>query len=649
MDERAVVTTANASWMPEFPVASPGRICTRADGRWGPQEYSLWPQMYHKNVLHHACIPAMGEYVEGFELNVKSMFDPVDPSRWAVDLTCGVPDLGLLDSTYLNELKRTAQRAILRYQSCGAEKEEKEKQFGNHLCQTIYQALDQLAILPTWRAHAVALATHIQRLALELCGLIVLFDVVQPRVNNLSFVARKALGVRGAFTDNAGTAQGLFRLGIPVWYIQPLTMKLRVVEVVDPTPVSSVMSENLSQPRLYSGSGDLAGIVQHPGDWPFKMQHETLKTLLDAKLPVLPREIPDTDGPPPAKKAKAGDDTDPNLDRANASQSGNPSRRTHRGKRKAAPAQPVAAHPSLCYQKPSGCVVPDVWADVLTAVGTLPPPSSAATYFWPPPFWFESQGEKVKRYYHNYVRIRAFCRQRLLDPTIGAEPLRIAEWRDTLWGDYYVQGSETASNDMGKKKNKDRRDVQQNVRRLFSKTAALPTYDSAQTVQWGAIRLDVNSTNEAAVRAQILWEVHEINWRCEMLQLDAALTNSSQWGTLQRWERESRVSRIWSPLGSGLRVIPRWEQGERSSAVWLRPPQSGWHDAITTLVEFVEVMARWPQLPAELKVLPMSLFDHDEEVLLRLQRAAVTFYVRSFVDTFHRLPTPPAQIPNEWL
>ncbi|KAH9927713.1 uncharacterized protein B0H18DRAFT_1210474 [Fomitopsis serialis] len=554
MDEHAVVTTANATWMPEFPVAMPGRICTRSDGRWGPQEYSLWPQMYHSRVLHHACIPVKDGDVEGFETNVRCMFDVVDPSCWAADTTCGVPDLGFLSPRYLNLLKSTAQRVIIKYQTCGDDKEEKQKQFGYHLSQTIYQALDQLFILLTWRTHAVALASHVQRLTLELCGLIVLFDVVQPRVHNRSFVAKTPLAVRGAFTDNAGTAQGLFRLGIPTWFIQPLTSLVRVVKAVNPTPVSSQMSDELSQPRLYSGDGDLAGIVQHPGDWPFKMQQEVLKNLCDVKLPSMPRVL-DTDGAPPAKKARADNSADSNLDRVqtnqpgNSSQSGHSSRRTHRGKRAAAPTQPVPVHPSLCYQRPKTSVVPEVWAEALTAVGTLPPPRSASTFYWPPPFWFESQGEKVKRYFHNYVRIRGFCRQRLLDPTLGAEPLRIAEWRDALWGDYQVQVSEATSTTLSKK-NKDRRDVQQNIRRLFSKTAGLPTYDSAQSLQWGANAVNVDSVNGPAVRAQILWEVHEINWRCEMRELDAALTNSHEWGTLQRWEREARCGE-WPPHRPG--------------------------------------------------------------------------------------------------
>lgn len=57
MDHRAVVTTPNAKWMPEYPVATPGQVVTRTDGWWGPQEYSFWPQVYDTTVAHHTCIP----------------------------------------------------------------------------------------------------------------------------------------------------------------------------------------------------------------------------------------------------------------------------------------------------------------------------------------------------------------------------------------------------------------------------------------------------------------------------------------------------------------------------------------------------------------------------------------------------------------
>ncbi|EPS97787.1 hypothetical protein FOMPIDRAFT_1052168 [Fomitopsis schrenkii] len=558
MRHDAVVTTPNAKWMPEFPVAKPGRICTRVDGRWGPQEYSLWPQLYHPRVLHHACIPAKGARIDVVDYMFDDLWEPVSENEWAPDSACGVPELGFLSKACLASLRTTARTITFNYRQAGGGRREAQKKFGYHLCTTVEQALDRISILPTWRSHAIALAAHIRRLCLELTGLILLLNVVQRRADDPSFRAKgQALPVRSAFTADPTTAQELFRLGIPVWFIQPLTKTLRIVEVVSyPTSVSTILSDTLSQPRLYSGSGDMAGIVHHPGDWPYKMQEEALKALLELVLPALPRDEPEASGEPQPKKAKIDDSGANRHD--NTARPGKKSRPTHRGKRAPPrpPLNPVEAHPSLRYRAPTACAVPAIWADALAAVGTLPAPPSAASYYWPPPFVFENAGGKAQRYLHNYVRIRGFCQQRLLDPSLGASPLRIAEWRDGLWGDYTVhelQGSSTSLT----KQSKERQAIQQNVRKLFSRTAGLATYGPDQAPVFNAKKVSLDVANDPILRAQVIWEAHEVNWRCELRDLDAHLTGSRDWPALARWERETSVSRVWTSFVCEVAVCPR--------------------------------------------------------------------------------------------
>ena len=232
MSSRAVVTTANATWMPEFPVASPGQICTRVDGRWGPQEYSLWPQVYHPKVLHHACIPVKDAKIRGQGFVFKTLHDPIPPHEWEEDYNCGMPELGFLRPQFLESLKADADAVITKFKRCGADTKADQKQYGYALCSTITQAFDRLLLLPTSRMHAVALAAHVQRLCLELSGLTVLFDILQPRTRDVGYVAKDTLPLRGAFTSNPSTAQAFFKLRIPVWFIQPLTKHVRVLEVV---------------------------------------------------------------------------------------------------------------------------------------------------------------------------------------------------------------------------------------------------------------------------------------------------------------------------------------------------------------------------------------------------------------------------------
>lgn len=638
MDKRAIVTTANTSWMPEFPVASSEQSCTRVDGRWGPQEYTIWPQLYHPRVVHHSCIPVKGDARPVLHFDALALWDTFTPDDWQWDVNCGVPDLGLLNAGRLRVLANCAASVIERFKSCRSS--DNDRSFGSHLAATIRQGIDRLRVLPTWRTHTLALAAHVQRLSLELCGLIVLYDVVQPRIKTNGFIAKRPLPVRGAFTADAATAQGLHRLGIPAWFIQPLTTLVRVLKVVTPTPVSSLLSIECSRPRLPWGTGDLAGFVQHPGAWPFRMQEEALKSLLDATLPPLPTDdLKETDAPP-SKRARVSNDNSSFTGKSSKT----PGRPTHRGKRSAAPT--VAPHASLKYRQEEAIEIPSPWADALSAVGALPPPAVSSAYFWPPPFLFQGAGQKGDRYYHNYVRIRTFCRQRLLDPTIGASPLRIPQWRDALWGDYRVDDEPTSTSLTAAAK--ERRQIQQNIRCLFSRTAGLPPYDAVSTVQWGGVTHSLETLKDASVRAQVMWEVHEVSWRCELLALDAAVTGSREWATLQRWEREHVVAAVFAD-GTGLRVVPDWEGGERPIASWTTPPESGWDASRRTYRELIRVMARWPGLPNDLRILPESLVMLEPAEVSRLERIVLNFYVTSFVRIFHRLPIAPAVLPSNWL
>ena len=108
-----------------------------------------------------------------------------------------------------------------------------------------------------------------------------------------------------------------------------------------------------------------------------------------------------------------------------------------------------------------------------------------------------------------------------------------------------------------------------------------------------------------------------------------------------------QVCTVWSPIGSGLHVTPRWEQGKSSTVEWERPPSLYWDNSISTLCAFVTVMQRWPGLPEELRGVALSPLQPD--VFTRVQRSAVNFYVRSFVSVYHRLPVPPALLPPQWL
>ena len=640
MDLRAVVTTPNAKWMPEFPVATPGQIITRADGRWGPQEFTLWPQLFAREVAHHACIPTPEANVSGVRA-LEELYEVFDERMWHPDEACGVPDLGFFDVEARTRLFGAVDKCFDRWRSASVGGRSGDRGWGDNLRLTILRGMDQLTRLPSTARRAVLLAVHIQRLALELCGLTVFYEIVKSRMAQPAFFAQAVLPVRGAFTVDPSIAQELFRLGIPFWFIQPWTKQVRVVEVGWPEPVRTKLDIELSYPRLDTTAEGMDGLINHPGRWPYKMQQEVLKTLLDNALPPLPLPAPIASVAPPAKKAKVAH---PPKSAARA-----PPIVAASSSTTAPAAAPVKVKqlppPFLLHSASSTVQVPEVWHKALTAAGQLPRNESPALYYWPPPFLLEPEKGKASHYRHNYLRIRGFCRQRLVDKQVNAHPLNVWQWRDTLWGDYRSSEEEPRAEVKGR--NLERHKSKQASRALFGSTGGLPSYDASAVVQWGERTLTLQDVNEAGLRAQITWEAHKVNWQCEFLELDSILTGSRHLTTFARWEREVEVCSVWSPQGSGLRVVPRWEQREPNTATWGRPPSLFWDDSIPTLRQFLAVMQRWPGLPDELRRVTLSALQPD--TYAKVQEAVVAFYVRSFISKYHRLPVPPAVCPANWL
>ena len=630
--------TPNASWMPEFPVATPGQIITRTDGRWGPQEYSLWPQLFSRDVSHHACIPVEEANLNGIRA-IRELYEPIDERMWQADEACGVPDLGFLELEVCKKLFYAVDKCIGRWIATSLQRRSTERAWGDNLRLTIQRGMDQLARLPTTARRSILLAVHIQRLCLELCGLVVFYEYVKPRLTQTSYVAKDVLPIRGAFTNDPSIAQELHRVGVPLWFIQPLTKKVRVVKLGWVEPVCNKLAIDLSYPRIDTTSDGMDGLINNPGRWPYKMQEEVLRTLLDNALPPLPVPAPLPNSAPPAKKVKVVLPPKPTVKAiANAAASSSTAPPT----RKVKVVQPPP--PFLVFTEPLVGKVPEVWIEALTAVGQLARNESAVLYYWPPPFLLDGKKGKVSHFRHNLLRIHGFCRQRLLDKQVNAHPLTVAQWRDTLWGDYRLS-NEPVRTDVTRRTQEWHKNKQAS-RALFGNSGGLPSYDESAVVQWGNRELTIKDVDESDIRAQIVWEAHEVNWRCEFLELDSTLTGSRQLTTYARWEREVQVCTVWSPIGSGLRVAPRWEQGEPSTAEWERPPSLYWDNSIPTLRAFVAVMQRWPGLPEELRGVTLSALQ--PEVFERVQRAAVDFYVRSFVSLYHRLPVPPALRPMNW-
>lgn len=161
----SVVTSPNSNWVPRFAIAR-SEITTYTDGRWGMHEYLRWPQAFACDLFHIHCIPAHPRPLGPGEI-CWHMFGHND---WRVD-HCGITDVGVLDAHLHILLAGEARAAIMEYERI-EHGDSAWMSNGDFLIVCLRHAIDRLHLIPVAPSIIVCLAGHVQRLTLELYGMI---------------------------------------------------------------------------------------------------------------------------------------------------------------------------------------------------------------------------------------------------------------------------------------------------------------------------------------------------------------------------------------------------------------------------------------------------------------------------------------------
>ncbi|OJT03263.1 hypothetical protein TRAPUB_6130 [Trametes pubescens] len=694
-------------FVPQYPVER-SIIETFANGRWGVHEYSRWPQLLLPEMMHVACIPRqqMSDHIR------QVLWEDLRPDvHWTEDPETGVKGLGFLTKDIRNALVDAAE-LILAATEAYCTGTEPIRAHGRFLRMLLRQVVDRMNRLPSTSGIAVAVGAHVQRLGLELEGILGYINTFEPRLNDAADYSHSMIPVLGAFVREGTDAQTLVRIGMPTWFLQPLTHQVRVWKIVDAESVEERVP--LSQPPIFQKKQAVAGVLNLTSNWLSSMSLAVSKQVCGTRLMGMVAEGDGAGGfstsgsPSKRPRIDASEMHSKHLDVAKAvdvqpsdavqqqqQQKKKKKKKTRGGKHgrnrgsaigqghansqgeatsaaDGTPTQPEAgvdrpatmsAHPSRSFTRSPFYSVPDVWQRVLEGVSPLPQPTVSVVYFYPPPFLLDTVStlatlpadcahpqlvrtdEKVHRYLHNLVRIRKFCRTRLFDPSMSSQPLTIAEWRAALWGDYdihtHAAGGQTEADVRRAQKRQNERN---GISRLLGRTALLPSYrpDSTPTLEGSSISAQA-AASALDVRARLLWEAHEVNFRCELMALDTAIVHRPDWTEMLRWEREATVSGVWGPDTSVVSVIPPPDITQ-APFCWSTPPDPSWRDVRQYLARFLAIMVRWPDTPQSLVD---ARVDHDDctpDDFETVQCEAVAYYVRTFVAHFHRLPTPPIRV-----
>ncbi|KAI1786199.1 hypothetical protein LXA43DRAFT_1099494 [Ganoderma leucocontextum] len=502
ISDRTVITSPNMNFVPEYPVES--SVISFGDGQWGPHEYSRCPQDLVPGMWHVACIPSP----EASDLP-SILWETLSPeTHWVEDRSIGFNGIGYIARETQDALVSASTATIRRFEEMNAP--ENLKKHGRLLVIVLRQVVDHLRYHPVVPRVAVAIAAHAQRVCLELAGLKTYAEIILARLGSDRDYSMDVLPVVGAFVREGSDAEKCTRVGLPTWFLRPLTHELAVWKVVECKPRPAAPSASSSDPLIFQEHRLLAGVPNLTGNWLRYMlllvsEHVTGTHL--AQLSEARRASEDIREPLSKRLRLDGQCvlkmTPPNLSLSGSSKR---SQKRLQGAVKVSPLspncrQPLVSRPSdkdeispsLHSSKhftPSPFYhVPPVWVSALQAVSPVPRTPYSAKYFYPPPPRYH---EKVHRYLRNLVCIREFCRVRMFDVTVANQPLTIVDWRAALWGDYQVpaftKGPSVTHAPSDKRRSAQRLEERRGISRLFGRMSHLPSCRGDGTIQFFGTR-----------------------------------------------------------------------------------------------------------------------------------------------------------------
>ena len=179
-----------------------------------------------------------------------------------------------------------AQGAIRQYERCRQPSNSWDT-IGHFVGVCLRHVVDRLRGIPAPPNVTIALGAQVQRLTLELYGIIEWITVVMDRVMKKEDHRADILEVVGAHTSNPSEVQMLYDAGIPVWFEQHMSRDVEIHRLIEPVNVPADFSRVPCVPRLVLAKRDLSGALNLPGEWLRAMAEITRRQLCAGRLPPL--------------------------------------------------------------------------------------------------------------------------------------------------------------------------------------------------------------------------------------------------------------------------------------------------------------------------------------------------------------------------
>ncbi|KAK7019383.1 hypothetical protein VNI00_018096 [Paramarasmius palmivorus] len=663
--EQYFVTSPNMTvlYSPPLPTRTVQR---RQDYRYGQDDPLHWPQFFYTNRCHYAVI----------RRRPTRSSDPFGDWWHNPTEIPFVPDEGVLTGVgklhhpyilrHLDDIEDICKRySDYRSSLSNAMPNKYVAVLQHHLNQS-YQ---RLSSLPMTLSDARSIYSFMQRCYLELLAALDWIQLYQPKMEGRSPVFKgdaSKSNLMGAFVTDSNSATQLFHAGVPVWVVRdkkyhPSTLILQdallkepsadilELEVLDtsatPVYVGACLKDQITAMDRCSSRGVTwidafqatlssqppAAVQKAQSNVPPKRPGHALPSARLSKRPKINSSSPKSNHPSPSS-AKPSDSGEPN---------------NHRERDKFAPVDSPFAPPS-----------PVAWISALKNVDRRQPspPRIPSGYILPEHGLFLNvPSSKRTKYLLCWLKYRTALVFRATDTLHPPVLWRAQLWRTFLALDFTQSDKSTPHTDLEDGEvplsvstfSQKQRDVVNDtlsncIQRagVFINEQRLTRSESGFT--WQQQSKDAADLDEPQLVREILWEMANISFRCEMLALDRA-----------RRLPPSSANRHNSELDRVLRedaVAQCFPKDLVSSDAYLKEGLAavGIRDRAPYLLNLKKVMQEWKGADAQRWFsfsTTRSLDTCTDGELERLESHLSQFYAQSFFDQFARpctLPHRPA-------
>jgi hypothetical protein len=237
-----------------FAPPGPCNVYARADGRYGPDDHTQWPQPFSHSAPYLCCIPKRdGQQAENSIMwwNPTSQdFKSTVRHEWDLGI-------GFLPQDELQLMVQSCERLNKRV--------EKHSANNNHhpaicpLSTNLRRTLNRLRAVAMTRREVLFECRQVQRQWMELRALMDYIEIYEPHMEGPP--AKEVANVIGCFVRDPHVAERLFSAGIPYWFIRPVASFsneniLSIVTMVQPKDALELDDHIKPFPRIYAGDSN---------------------------------------------------------------------------------------------------------------------------------------------------------------------------------------------------------------------------------------------------------------------------------------------------------------------------------------------------------------------------------------------------------